>query len=1240
MSRYTAVPARDGLFVVDTHTGSVTHVTEGGIARLLHSGDVPGAGRLAATDGLDAADERILAIYPTPIAMAWERVLLATDPRPRALAVIDAFSMLVKFWAFVSVARYVERHEARDVTVHRLLSRDLQRPLLSAWPQLVDATLLALPDDTTPILLALRETYERHGPRSRSRVVLERAYVDRNGQTQTSSIKLGRIDALLGFRNSVAHAPGRPPDVVREELRRFEPMLKELILESDFLARTSLVELVERKKRSTVVRTWMGRRGGLEERTIGVDAVEGVTSRFALLDERGEAPPLPLRWLVASGRELGSNAGLLVFEGHSRRRGIRYVALDGDMHELRAPIDEMEVFLESREPEREATPLAQITWQHVVEAAGATTRSILATLRENRNHSIAGTIERETLHEAFDELAEGQRSAMLLVGDPGSGKTTALARWAESLLAEGQAVLFTRIEGLRTTLAELWRRHLGLADRAPLSDVARALASITPATKQVWLLVDGLAEGSENAEELLGEVSQWIAEGLGSGRLRFIGAARRGTFHRMSAFRELGRGLESAFVHRRWPDLESRAAVPVAEFSKDELPLAYEAARAAALDCELAEPSAQRGRPTNAFDTLDSDGTTCRLMRRPVLMRLLMRAYDGSEIPSDVSVRRAMELFVEHAVVGQGVEREGGPRRLELLRALAREMEQRELEELPLDDLLANQTLGPSLMNTGPDSPYLQLRDRGIVDERSRADEATVQLGSPFLLEYLLGLAHQSAGASLERFLLVARRAAQFSPLRGALEQVVARAIEEGRARLVVDALDACDEERWLPCREVVLDVVGNVLLATARLGSGAVEHVLAVLEERPSFTDAALLGSMVDRTEQSGHVEAAKLFLRSLVATLERLEASSTGRAETTNEGEALAELRLAVRTRMARSRYLRGKSQEAIEVARLDTEPPPASADALYFWAGRAHLDLGQYDRARELLHLAFDARVAQGRLGHASEARRWLALADGRQGRYDAYREGIEEALALARAGQDPLAEGYALHGMARLRAQAGELDAAGATYETVRRIARAEGDLKLLAGADSDWGHALRLAGRTQEATIVIARALTANERCESPRGQLGNLDTLVHLARQLGDSGAAADYASRALDVATRLGEPASLLVALWNDGQVALDRDDHARARRAIARLAGGESTDGIVERKRELFRTALEARLAVAEGVDDRARAEWRGRLGRCLDALQGIRLEPAERPIEAMEALGMDGAGSGEATASAEDV
>lgn len=304
-------------------------------------------------------------------------------------------------------------------------------------------------------------------------------------------------------------------------------------------------------------------------------------------------------------------------------------------------------------------------------------------------------IERTAEEAELGRFAEGSTLALVLVGDPGVGKTNLLAHWADEREAAGDGLLVypgERLDAQR--LPGEIARDLGYED-GPALDAAweRLDALAQDAGRLFWIIVDGLNEvrsGRDGARQLMLTIDSLVSR-LPGAALRVVVSCTQAAWQRMERQEPL------RLAWRRYHRTREEAdALLLERFTAEQAEAAY--ARYAA---RFALP----------LDFADLPRAFCTRLREPVLLRLLAETLQGRTPPEpsadfDTLVFRR---YFEERIASRDEQ--------VLVDALAAEMLAQRSAALALQPLLRHPTLGPMLADESPDSAASRLLDDGVLSE-------------------------------------------------------------------------------------------------------------------------------------------------------------------------------------------------------------------------------------------------------------------------------------------------------------------------------------------------------------------------------------------------------------------------------------------------------------------------------------------------------------------------------------------
>lgn len=309
---------------------------------------------------------------------------------------------------------------------------------------------------------------------------------------------------------------------------------------------------------------------------------------------------------------------------------------------------------------------------------------------------------RETVETEVAGFLDSQATALFVVGDSGTGKTSLLCRLATDLLEQGHAVLAYDCGALADAeVGEELVRDLPVARETDARDALENIdAEGARAGKKLVILFDSIGDyrgGESNGAQVLLRRINELARRAGA-NVKFVltcNAATWGRLERVAPMR-----LDRRAYYRS-PDDEPFLRLGV--FTPAELEAAY---RLYQKYFEL----------FSSFEDLPPD-VRARLTD-PVLLRMTAEACRGS---------KEHLLAVDSALGVYGrffTERVQTPRETWLIDQLAAQMLKDQTRALALSDLSGHKDIGQEILDEDPDSTYSRMLDRGVLQE-SQGDAVT-----------------------------------------------------------------------------------------------------------------------------------------------------------------------------------------------------------------------------------------------------------------------------------------------------------------------------------------------------------------------------------------------------------------------------------------------------------------------------------------------------------------------------------
>ncbi|MFO0660738.1 MAG: tetratricopeptide repeat protein [Polyangiaceae bacterium] len=984
-------------------------------------------------------------------------------------------------------------------------------------------------------------------------------YEDSDGKERFRESRLGKIQALLKYRNSLAHGYNAPKAKATHELGTYLPMLRDILSEARFMAAYTLA-FVEPAQGENPRRMW--RLMGASPPTQSEDVpacVPGEHVGLVLLSPIGGALPLPVLFDldavdVETHPESASKKETFLFEGNTRST-IIYTSSSGAYIEKASRMEAWRSMLAAKAIDSHSSRPAELSLTSLRAAATRVRDEHISSLVSTGKYLREVAICHPVFAERVAQFELGDYRGMIIVGESGSGKTTTLALHAEERASAGDVVLFYRGASLfDTDLQSRIVRDLGARDMY-LEDLLASLGEscFSGTSARLRIIVDGVNEHPSDVEGLARSIDALVRQADSFAWCRVIAGIRTASYERLAPDSRFGATPGARYLRtdeRRGARVISTPIVSLPPLDLTTVGVLYERYRGlqsrrdeSATESTVLDEGAVAFRPTTSFEELvaSGEGTTLALMRTPLMLRLLLAAFHRRALPREISFDEAMRLYFDHVVLGRGDPAGERPERAAFLLTLVRALDAASSDAIARDSLYEIPALKAALQNPQKDSAYVQLLELGVLVEVWDRDTCLVRFAFDKLHEFLLAEIHSTSFLSSSGALSIASRATKSAALRGALAVGWARACREGHSEVLCDALDRCHE---LPddTRGVVEQVVRAVLEHLARARDASFGRILDEIAKEPSESDVRALFDVFDRVFSTGEVDAAAAIARTAQHEASSLEvgtliAGALFRQGVIQQQQGDLSAALASHAR-ARELALASKADGAAVLAlRIDV----VRSEILRL--------LGDTDGALGLLDACAEALGADGAFADAAEARRQQAILVLARGRREEGQSLLDEALSLARKSGDPQAETSCLISWGVACWKAGDLKAAEDWFEKARAMADVTGHVKSMSHIAGNLGLLCRERGALREAIVHLERQLALAERIGHRHSAAIALLNLGVLSFEVDELANAESRFGAARELFARVGDRAALAMTLNNMAALAMHRGRVTEAR-------------------------------------------------------------------------------------------
>lgn len=1058
---------------------------------------------------LTELDREVIATFPYPVATVYARLFAETDPRQQCRLLVDTFATLLKLWALLLASEYLAK-ETRDAALNELLARDFSRPLISVWHLFTQRALAVFRAEKTGLFASeLATAYDLLETKCKTPFMAKTRFEDAKGEVRTRESKLGKIQALIKYRNGLAHGYNLPPARASQHLATYLPVLREILEQARFMTRYPLHGVAPQPGGALAAVALVGARPSGRPETIDVTSLAAQHPLFFWDPEKKRMLGLGALAVLEPPEDQdhaieGLGRDVFLFEGNTRS-AVTYASALGEHVEKQSHAALWRAALEPKAVDVAVLRRDDLDLDKLRVPARRVTNATLDALVRVGKYVSEVAYRPPYVRERLSQLELGSARGVVFVGDSGSGKSTLAASIAEEKTKAGDVVLFYRAASLLDgDLQARVARDLGLRDLF-FEDFLSAAERCFDGGARMWIVVDSVNEHPGDVAALVGSIDAMVRQAAEHPWLRVVVTARTAAYERLPADARFGR-LEGA----RWLATEERHGsetrtiplVPLLPLTTEEVGEIYERYRAWRPVTTDEAPASQvqlRCRPNTDFKTLAERGrSTVAMMRSPLMMRLLLAAFHGRDLDPELSFDEAMRLYFEQVVVGQGERGAASWERGSFLKTLVAELDAVSSDTIERDACHQVPALKRHVQNAQKDSPYVQLLDLGVLTEHWDRDRCFVRFGFDRLFEFLLADLHERTCSDAYGVLDLLRRSPKFGGLVGALVVALARQCAAGKPETLLAAVRLADSLPGDAPERTSARVVGREVVERVARQPAELERLTNGLVAAPTALGGSILLEAFERLFRQGEVASAQTVIDAACAIAEA------------RRDARLLEDAVYARGRIQQQRgELDGALASFARVAELATDGGNfVAAHRAAVKQAEIFLSRGAQAEAARLLEAAIPALRAAGALADAAEARRQEAIAAQRKNQLDDARRLAEDAAAIAREARDPNAEASCLVTCGITAWKKGDLAAATRFYEQAMRLSEHEGNMRTMASIAGNLGLLARDRGEYAAAAAWIEKQLAASQRMEHRPWIASALHNLGVLRIEAGDVGGA------------------------------------------------------------------------------------------------------------------------------------
>jgi tetratricopeptide (TPR) repeat protein len=866
--KYEGFLAPHGLYILNTQSGEVRFIA--------HESNVPiTASASISNDKLDSRiiiptqanqlspfETEVMASYPYLIAKPFSNLLKETDARMKCKLMVDTFTAVLKYLALQLASEYLRAKDLKDIQIHQTLTKDLSRPLISAWNLLIARCLPVMKDNKIELFSPeLKVAYEKLESKCKDPLLVTQSYSDENGEIKTKTKKLGKIQALINYRNGLAHGFTQSQTRAQKEFDEYYPLLCDILQEVRFVSRYTLWHVESSREGVNGIRL-MGASPSLNKVDFDRDGVNpAISPLFLINDSTGEILPLYAFFDVDETNENGLpeiGKDVFVFEGNTKSTVI-YLSSSGEHLEKSSRFQHWKELLAQKQMDVEWADKKNLTLDTLHSIGKHISASGIQALIASAKYLREATIPRQDLNELLDSFSYGDFNGFVLGGESGIGKSTLLAQKTEEWHSDGHMVTFYRGSALnQSDIANKFLRDCALKLNYFEDFLSVVHPVISQTDKKCYLIVDALNEYAGDLNELIKSVENMVAQSSNFPWFKLIVSIRDSAYNRVTErFGELIPKKYFTVEEEKGGEKVQTNIIRLQPVTKDFVEQLYNAYR----DFKWKDntDSVDEGyyifRPLTEFNELDVDGSTVKLIRSPLMARLVMRSFHRAKLPHQLTNDDALRLYQDNIVLEKSDNSIGFPERKKLLTLLVIELDKHNSQRIERDNLIQHNAIRPYLINNQRDSAYIQLLDLGVLMEEWEADNCYIRFAFDKFFEFLLADLHWIRINDKKQLFELCQRSISYKILQGATEIVIQRLCTNNQYEIFIDLLDLTDsspEEEKTIIKEIYLRVLHSISIENNTL----FRKILDLLPEKPSQFDLEILVELVEKFKCLAQVE------------------------------------------------------------------------------------------------------------------------------------------------------------------------------------------------------------------------------------------------------------------------------------------------------------------------------------------------------------------------------------------------
>jgi len=672
--------------------------------------------------------QKILDSLPKPISEIGYQIENEQNPQiGLQLFCFSLIPMTFQYFALVLSSEYLEHESSPNINVSESIWAMFRRPGPGKWLQFIRQATIYLKENSPSVISAeaINEIDALLVTKKRPRI--------KTSEGSSNSGPLDYFEALVNIRNRFAHSRFIENDRASILLKEHYHIWKLAVRSVPKLFETKV--LISNEGNEEYI--------SLDNRPFDNTSICRKTTRETMIlwNETGKNF-LKLFPLIVPIHETDSVNNDAMFLEEVKGRNLLYIYRQ-NVYRRKNEYAQLIQTLDKRTPKTETISSEDLTASILGERIDILTNRTLTDFEDSLKYVPSMFIERESITSKLDKWLEATPPGCIMVGDPGVGKTSLVAHWCSQRRSKGDHVLLieaSKLEDSDLPLVISAKLNLSSTLKDSFDSVFRQINQERLGSRFI-IIIDAVNEfvgsGFSNRTVLLREINS-LLDRISDYQPHFkcLVTTRADTWKKDFPTKE---GLEQTIKRRLcWGnDGQEFPLFHIKNLNNQEAEEIYEKAR-------QRTPGMSPKTPYNELPD-----STKKLITNPFLLRLILQTYNDTNVPT-VTERKIHRHFIKEKIQKEKEQKK-------ILFTLLERISELRKTEVTIDELISTQktksgkkkskkqktSIKNIIFDPRPTSPYKQLLENGIIEERTIRNKEQIEERISFSQEKITGIMYR-----------------------------------------------------------------------------------------------------------------------------------------------------------------------------------------------------------------------------------------------------------------------------------------------------------------------------------------------------------------------------------------------------------------------------------------------------------------------------------------------------------------